>query len=386
MAGDGGFDDAEAMIDLEALLDNPTAPDMPPTGVARIKAEPHGSHMPEADGDADQAMFRHLFAGGSDHESGSEQEGGEEEEEEGEEDDDESVEGHPAGQSAPTNSEANASCVAKPKVATVATAIGDTLDGGYCLLCHSKPSDPDLASSAPDATTSFQRVRPWTSAYGTVCDNCFTFVRFQLDGAPLSKVNKDLRAPAQLNHFLARLSCFLAMKRSDTTLKVHKQALLKAVSIMDAQQSIMATLRRRCGLKDHAEAPQTMQENAPCITMGLVDYVRRHGNPLIKKHPVHMALIQGAYTLVVQAPRGSDTGLHSLRDIATSQANEIRSAALADLALMSVDSLDVAKVVQSLVVEWACRENLNQQVQQLPNARPSIVAATRSSRSEVSAP
>lgn len=271
-----------------------------------------------------------------------------------------------------------------------------------CNLCSSGSADADLSCYAANARTPFDRVRSWTAASSMVCDNCFTYVRFQMESETVGSVLKACQqSEAAREKYLFEFSCFLAVKNIDPGVKVHKHSLGKAVAMISEQRRILADLQSRGGNSTSTTSRSDARLNPPTtMVYGLAEYVRSKGNPLVNGHEVVLGYSGDQLTLMVKGDGDwSGRGRHSLKDLVRSAADGITSPELEKLGLLSVDSLEVAKMLKSVVVEFSSRESLRRQVsaQALPQAParsrhrsqgslPSTTSRSRSPRARSSGP
>lgn len=170
--------------------------------------------------------------------------------------------------------------------------------------------------------------------------------------------------------FLRVLAAYLALKQSESQAKVHNTTLKRTLSIIDSFSQILPELRLRSPL------PCVQADNTDKVVMGLKDFVRAHGNPLLVD--AHVQFVQGVvddeYRVMVVSNKPCNPGRVPLNGIVDGLAPDTQSARLDDLKACSVDHLESAKLIKTLISEYMCKEALHREVHGMSArvARPGV--------------
>lgn len=244
-----------------------------------------------------------------------------------------------------------------------------------CALCRATPEHADLASPGRSKMTPFQCLRPWTAR--GMCDHCEAIMRYH-EGTPKSPsamARRFVESPEAHVEFLSRLAMFCAIKQTETRANVLKVTLNKHLAMAQAFQENKAELMSRAGLP--------LFHQAGCLTVGLKDYAKVHGNPLVNGDAICPGLCNDEYQIMVETKRLFPEGRYSLREVVEQAAGaQMNRPILEVLADARVDSLETCGLVRSLVCEFANREAWKGQVDCLRAAKlPRSRADSQSSRS-----
>lgn len=249
-----------------------------------------------------------------------------------------------------------------------------------CALCCSTEADRDLSGS--QATTPFVRRRSRTSDDMVTCDHCEYLLRYNtLDSSSVGGLLTVFQADSNRRTvFLNMLACCLALKATESQAKVHSKTLAKTLNIVDKHAEIKAELANR-SKREHADSGDRIrrpgmgmgnddQDSRSMMIMGLADYYKERGNPLVNQERLGQALINDQYQVVILAADSAKKGRHALAPVVSAAAGEISSPSLTSLRSLTVDSMDGAKLVRDIVVEFSTREKVKRQLHGLAPTSP----------------
>lgn len=160
------------------------------------------------------------------------------------------------------------------------------------------------------------------------------------------------------------MSCFLALKLTENLTKVRNKTLCKYNALFQKQAHILDKLRTRSGM---SEKPTVGNDD---VFVGLQDYVKLYGNPIMSGQELCQGLVGDQFVVMVRTHAQAElVGRHSLRGVVNAAANGLDSQVIKHLSGLSVDNLEVSRLVSDLVTEYSCRQRWRRHVNLLEGGR-----------------
>lgn len=219
--------------------------------------------------------------------------------------------------------------------ATTPRRSASDLDPLVCSVCGSSSADADLTDPTSTRRTPFSRTRQRGDAV-PACDHCDSLIRSaRLRATTASVVVASFGSQDERMKFLRLLACFLSLKFTEASSKVHHVTFTKTMSLIESFDAILATLHNRFRgiVGDEIKLPSVVN------VLGVRDYVKMYGNPIVHNEILVQAQVDDTVQVVVLTGKPIGQGRNQLAShVEGAAGGAAASSDLSKLSMMSADS------------------------------------------------